>query len=108
MDNTLQTDLAACVEATHCNCHPETCCCGDHTLTIGGEKVATGSRDRMQRIADAINGHAPAIAELQARCEAAERDAARYRWLRANDGADMLAEDVVDDAIDASREVGNG
>ena len=27
-------------------------------------------------------------------------DAGRYRWLRENDNADMLAEDVIDDAID--------
>jgi hypothetical protein len=33
------------------------------------------------------------------RAEAAEADARRYRWLRANDNAYLLAEDVIDDAL---------
>ena len=33
-----------------------------------------------------------------------ELDARRYRWLKANDNAYLLAEDVIDDAIEAEEE----
>lgn len=40
--------------------------------------------------------------------DALEQDAARYRWLRENDNANMLAEDVIDDAIAASEGENHG
>ncbi len=43
------------------------------------------------------------ICELQARVAELERDAGRYRWLKIHDNADLLAEDVIDEAILAER-----
>jgi len=40
------------VEAIHCNCHPETCCCADARLRMDGESISSGSFESMQRIAD--------------------------------------------------------
>lgn len=40
--------------------------------------------------------------------DALEQDAARYRWLRENDNANMLAEDVIDDAIAAAEGENHG
>ena len=50
------------VVETRCGCHPETCCCGDYTLKINGSYAACGSKERMHRIADAVNATHPQAA----------------------------------------------
>lgn len=43
---------------TRCNCHPETCCCGEYTLYLNGERIVSGYRDNLQKVADAVNAAA--------------------------------------------------
>ena len=42
-------------------------------------------------------------AALESRVAGLERDAARYRWLKENHNADLLAEDVIDEALEESK-----
>lgn len=138
MDNTeLSKDLAACVEAL------EKATPGELHAELGGfiysptHKVAdirfapteperTANAYALTNCVNFLRTHAPAIAELQARCEAAERDAERMRQdareiyaqipqlpitTETCDAAtDAITRFCIDfnDAIDASREVGNG
>lgn len=44
-----------------------------------------------------------AIDELKARVAELKKDAARYRWLKENHNADLLAEDVIDEALEESK-----
>jgi hypothetical protein len=105
---------------------------GDMTDRLEGLARALQRRgypDNAKLIREAIADHARIVAELEARIErlsveatnwyrahtqaeaslaACRADAERYRWLRVNDNADLLAEDVIDDAIDAIKEPGNG
>jgi hypothetical protein len=146
----LATDLAACVEAlqkatpgewfgkqatVYMHLRAKGDKYGDPYIMEAGQRGQVLSSHDARAIAAAVNflrTHAPAIAELQARCEAAERDAERYRWLRLRLAAEELdSEDAalialrmvgpighrpadpdyngeLDAAIDASREVGNG
>ena len=48
----------------------------------------------------AMAGWYAAYASRDAEVEALKRDAERYRWLRKNHNADLLAQDVIDEAID--------
>ena len=110
----LAQDLAACVEALE-----------PRKLRIGGV-VFNGDPEVLSKVAWFVATHAPAIAELQARCERAEADAAVggvvWRFIdRMNDVCDadpaekVLAEFVaaiepaICAAIDANRKgEGNG
>lgn len=51
--------VRATVAENQCNCHPETCCCYPYRLLIGGEFVASGSRERLENLADAVNWATP-------------------------------------------------
>lgn len=137
MDNTLQTDLAACVEALERVAAWR--CTGDEMRCADGNgcECEMNSRGRPWaeiQSAEFVRTHAPAIAELQARCEALQAlcacayqmagyHDAPVEWLDAlgdaANGAPLakwrVQGDVIDAllpytgaAIDASREVGNG
>lgn len=41
------------IARNHCNCHPETCCCGDYALWRGGKKLVTASREDLLKIVEA-------------------------------------------------------
>ena len=43
-----------------------------------------------------------AYASRDAEVESLRKNAERYRWLRKNHNADLLAEDIIDEAIDAA------
>lgn len=91
------------------------CLVGD----FDNRKIGTVLVDRLKRGNDAAHGETEPDPEGQANAAAicaavnylrsdeyrrVREDAARYRWLRKHDNAELLAEDVIDEAIDAARE----
>lgn len=56
-----------------------------------------------QRTLDHLYGYRAAHASRDAEVEALRKDAERYRWLRKNHNADLLAQDVIDEAIDYAK-----
>lgn len=63
------------VEPTHCQCHPETCCCPDYTLLAGDYVVARGgNKAELQELVDAANGRSVEPSEWQTVETAPEKD----------------------------------
>lgn len=78
----------ATVAENYCDCHQETCCCGRYNLLIDGERAANGSREAMQKIADAINRATPPAPDALPSDKSGEgagepkpSDAERFGWL---------------------------
>ena len=57
---------------------------------------------KLTRHTEALHAWKDRAERAEAERDRAVKDANRYRWLKANDNADLLAEDVIDEAIDAA------